>query len=112
MSGDGSGVCAVCGTSAHRYGTSDPQHKYDAMGCVNMLRPLLLEAVYALDRVRDGYAFLPAINGAFDATADEVKREANDMLDHFTGQVNAFLAKPDVQRLMEAAYADHHRAAS
>lgn len=33
--------CAVCGVSPHRYGTTDPEHKYDAMGCVNMLLPLV-----------------------------------------------------------------------
>jgi hypothetical protein len=27
-----------CGQLWHRYGTSDPEHKYDAMGCVNTLR--------------------------------------------------------------------------
>lgn len=31
--------CAVCGISAHRYGTTDPEHDFDAMGCVNTLLP-------------------------------------------------------------------------
>ena len=31
-------ACAACGTSDHRYGTTDPHHDYDATACVNSLR--------------------------------------------------------------------------
>ena len=30
-------ACAICHLGAHRYGTSDPHHEYDAMACVNAL---------------------------------------------------------------------------
>lgn len=46
--------CGICGRGAHRYGTSDPEHKYDAMGCVNMLLPVvekLTEALRQIDAV-------------------------------------------------------------
>lgn len=33
--------CAICGVGGHRYGTTDPYHEYDAMGCVNALLPLV-----------------------------------------------------------------------
>lgn len=35
--------CRVCGQGPHRYGTTDTEHKYDSMGCVNMLLPLVEE---------------------------------------------------------------------
>lgn len=36
--------CAMCGLPAHRYGISDPHHDYDAIACVNGLRPALDES--------------------------------------------------------------------
>lgn len=33
------GRCAVCGMPGHRYGTTDPKHKFDGVACVNGLLP-------------------------------------------------------------------------
>jgi hypothetical protein len=33
--------CGICGVGDHRFGTTDPYHEYDAMGCVNALLPLI-----------------------------------------------------------------------
>lgn len=41
------GTCAGCGLKGHRYGTTDPQHKFDAMGCVNSLKGLLWKVAEA-----------------------------------------------------------------
>lgn len=30
-------LCAVCGRPYHRFSTSDPQHKWDGVACVNGL---------------------------------------------------------------------------
>jgi hypothetical protein len=49
MTEDHRSPCLICGQGAHRYGTTDPEHKYDAMGCVNMLIPLLREIIDAVD---------------------------------------------------------------
>ena len=48
--------CAVCGVSPHRYGTSDPHHKYDAMACVNSLRPLVIDLQTLLAECREELA--------------------------------------------------------
>ena len=37
------GRCAGCGLPGHRYGTSDPDHAYNAMGCVNSLRGMIAD---------------------------------------------------------------------
>lgn len=31
------GTCAVCGRAGHRYGTTDPEHEFNATACVNGL---------------------------------------------------------------------------
>lgn len=52
--------CEMCGQPYHRYGLSDPEHKYDAMGCVNALRgrvekfDALAKAAQAVLAVWDG----------------------------------------------------------
>lgn len=46
------GVCGICGEPAHRFGLGDPDHDYDAMACVNMLRPALAAARADLSEAR------------------------------------------------------------
>lgn len=46
------GVCGICGEPAHRFGLGDPDHDYDAMACVNMLRPALAKARADVEEMR------------------------------------------------------------
>jgi hypothetical protein len=41
--------CGICHTSPHRFGTTDPYHSYDAMGCVNSLLGAIERFVAAYD---------------------------------------------------------------
>jgi hypothetical protein len=45
-------TCLICGQGDHRYGTTDSEHRYDAMGCVNMLLPALDAAEAEITRLR------------------------------------------------------------
>lgn len=45
------GTCAGCGLKGHRYGTTDPEHAFDAMGCVNSLKGLLRKVAKASEPV-------------------------------------------------------------
>lgn len=53
--------CANCGQPAHRYGSTDPEHKPNLMGCINTLRHQLELREAALNkygRHKDGCAAL------------------------------------------------------
>lgn len=47
--------CAICGVSDHRYGTTDPHHKFDAVACVNMLLPQIEAAPKLLRERAESY---------------------------------------------------------
>ena len=50
MSDDG---CLICHQGPHRFGTTDPHHDYDAMGCVNMLLPEIDSLRSQVERYRE-----------------------------------------------------------
>lgn len=47
--------CGICGVGNHRYGTTDPHHKYDAMACVNALLPAIERAPKLLKERAESY---------------------------------------------------------
>lgn len=48
-------TCGICGVGDHRFGTTDPDHEYDAMACVNSLLPMAERAPKILRERAESY---------------------------------------------------------
>jgi hypothetical protein len=74
--------CAMCGVSPHRYGTTDPEHEYDAMACVNSLLGELERLRLILDGGPCGEPHLGLVR-TYDLLAELLARaDAGDYADY------------------------------
>ena len=69
------GICAACGLPGHRYGTTDPQHKYSATACINgLLFELQVLSTVAVQFATDSHGEAHAVRVVGEAIAQEKER--------------------------------------